>query len=46
MMHRFWSLADPQAAMLERAMFTKNLAILGGALLIARLGSGPLSLKD
>jgi putative oxidoreductase len=43
-LHRFWGLTDPMAAMLQRVMFLKNLSILGGALLIAYFGAGPLSL--
>jgi putative oxidoreductase len=45
MLHRFWGLSDPQAAGLQLAMFMKNLSLLGAALIIARLGSGPLSIK-
>jgi len=45
-MHRFWGLSDPQAAQLQLAMFMKNLSMLGAALLIARVGSGPLSLRN
>lgn len=45
MLHRFWGLSDPQASMLQLAMFMKNASLLGAALIIARLGSGPLSLK-
>ena len=45
MMHRFWGLTDPQVAQLQLAMFMKNLTILGAALIIARVGSGPLSLR-
>ena len=45
MMHRFWGLSDPQAAQLQQAMFMKNLALLGAALLIAVVGSGPRSLE-
>ena len=45
MLHRFWGLSDPQFAALQQAMFMKNLAMLGAALIIARVGSGPLSLK-
>ena len=45
MLHRFWGVSDPQAAGLQLAMFMKNLSMLGAALLIARMGSGPLSLK-
>jgi putative oxidoreductase len=46
MLHRFWGLSDPQATGLQLAMFMKNLSLLGAALMIARLGSGPLSLKQ
>jgi putative oxidoreductase len=46
MLHRFWGLSDPQVVALQQAMFMKNLALLGAALIIARLGSGPLSLKQ
>lgn len=42
--HDFWTVADPAAAQLEQAMFMKNLSMLGGALLIAHFGAGPLSL--
>jgi putative oxidoreductase len=45
MLHRFWGLTDPQATGLQLAMFMKNLSLLGTALIIARLGSGSLSLK-
>ena len=45
-MHRFWGLTDPQAAMMQMIMFEKNLAMLGGALLITHFGSGPYSLED
>ena len=33
-MHAFWKVQDPMARMGERVNFTKNLAILGGALLL------------
>jgi putative oxidoreductase len=46
MIHRFWGLSDPQATQLQLAMFMKNLSMLGAALLIARVGSGPLSLRN
>jgi putative oxidoreductase len=45
MMHRFWGLSDPQLVLFQQAMFMKNVTILGAALIIARVGSGPLSLK-
>lgn len=44
MMHRFWGLSDPQAAMMQKVNFIKNVSMTGGALLIAYFGSGPLSL--
>lgn len=43
-MHRFWNVADPEMAQIQRVMFLKNVSMLGGALLIAYFGSGPLSL--
>ena len=45
MLHRFWGLSDPQAAGLQLAMFMKNVSMLGAALIIAWVGSGPLSLR-
>ncbi len=45
-MHRFWGLTDPQAAMLQQVMFMKNVSMLGAALLITQVGSGPLSVGD
>ena len=44
MMHAFWRLDDPVAVHTQQAMFMKNLAMLGAALLIAWFGGGPLSL--
>ncbi len=44
LMHGFWKQADPAAAHAQQAMFAKNLAMLGAALLITQLGSGPFSL--
>jgi putative oxidoreductase len=46
MLHRFWGLPDAQAAMLQQAMFMKNMSMLGAALLISQVGSGPLSLRN
>lgn len=43
-MHDFWSVTDPAAAQMQKVMFMKNLSMLGGALLIAYYGGGPLSL--
>ena len=46
MMHNFWAMTDPNAAQMQQIMFMKNLSMLGAALMIAHLGSGPLSLDD
>lgn len=46
MMHKFWGLSDPGAAMIQQIMFLKNVSMLGAAFLIAYFGSGPLSLKE
>lgn len=43
-MHNFWAVKDPMMAQMQMAMFMKNVAMLGGALLISQFGSGPLSL--
>ena len=42
-MHRFWEISEPTMAQMQQAMFFKNLSMLGGALLIAHFGAGPLS---
>jgi len=46
MMHAFWKVDDPVMAQTQMVMFMKNLAMLGGALLITQFGSGPLSLDS
>lgn len=43
-MHKFWGITDPIAAQMQMAMFMKNIALIGGALLISQFGPGPLSL--
>jgi putative oxidoreductase len=43
-MHRFWAVSDPMMAQTQQVMFMKNLAMLGGALLLTHFGAGPLSL--
>lgn len=45
-MHNFWAVTDPMQAQRQHIMFMKDLAMLGGALLISYSGSGPLSLDD
>jgi putative oxidoreductase len=44
MMHKFWTVHDPMMSQMQMVMFMKNVAILGGALLISQFGAGPLSL--
>ena len=44
MMHKFWAVQDPMMAQMHMAMFMKNVAMLGGALLISQFGAGPFSL--
>jgi putative oxidoreductase len=43
-MHAFWNVADPALHHVQRAMFAKNLSLLGAALLITFFGAGPLSI--
>jgi putative oxidoreductase len=45
-MHQFWKIADAGQRHIQVAMFTKNISMLGGALLLARHGSGGFSLRD
>jgi putative oxidoreductase len=44
MMHKFWTVADPMMAQIQMILFMKNVAMLGGALLISQFGAGPFSL--
>jgi putative oxidoreductase len=43
-MHKFWAVHDRMMEQLQMVMFMKNVAMLGGALLISQFGAGPLSL--
>jgi len=43
-MHNFWAAPDAKAFQVESALFLRNVALLGGALLIGHFGGGPLSL--
>ena len=43
-MHAFWRVSDPQMHQMQQVNFMKNMALLGGALLIAWYGGGPISL--
>lgn len=42
-MHSFWAVSDPALQAIQQAQFMKNIALIGGALLIAYWGAGPLS---
>lgn len=44
--HAFWTVTDPQAQYMDMLMFMKNLAIMGGMLMIVAFGSGPYSIKN
>jgi putative oxidoreductase len=43
MMHNFWAVRNPMMSQIQMAMFMKNVAMLGGALLISQFGAGALS---
>jgi putative oxidoreductase len=42
--HKFWRVTDPMMFQVQFAMFMKNLSMLGGALFLTQIGSGPWSL--
>lgn len=44
MMHNFWVIEDAMASQMQQIMFMKNLSMLGGAIIIAFFGAGPLSI--
>jgi len=44
MMHNFWAAPDAATFRLELALFLRNIVLLGCALLVTRVGAGPLSL--
>jgi|SRR5271163_1016999 len=43
-MHKFWGVSDPMMQQIQMIMFFKNASMLGAALVITQLGSGPWSL--
>ena len=46
-MHAFWMITDPAQAMMrtmQMAMFMKNIALIGAALMISYFGAGPVSI--
>jgi putative oxidoreductase len=46
MMHNFWAVTDPMMKQMHMAMFMKNVALIGGALLVSWFGAGPYSLDN
>jgi putative oxidoreductase len=46
MMHAYWNVQDPMQHQIQHIMFLKNMAMLGGALILTYFGSGPLSLDN
>lgn len=46
MMHKFWTVTDPMIYQMQFVMFMKNLSMLGAALFITQVGSGPWSLDS
>ena len=42
-MHNFWSYTDPEMIQMQMTHFMKNISIIGGAVLIAFYGAGPIS---
>jgi uncharacterized membrane protein YphA (DoxX/SURF4 family) len=40
-MHNFWAVSDPNQKMADMVNFTKNMALLGAALMMLRLTGGP-----
>lgn len=44
MMHKFWTVHDAMMVQMQMVLFMKNIAILGGALIISQFGAGPMSL--
>jgi putative oxidoreductase len=46
MMHGYWKLHDPAVVHVQQAMFAKNVAMLGAALLITQFGAGKISIDS
>jgi putative oxidoreductase len=43
-MHKFWAQPDAMSRQIQMVMFMKNVGLMGGALMLAYFGAGPLSL--
>lgn len=46
LMHDFWTIQDSQMAQDQMIHFMKNLTMIGGAILIAFYGAGPISIDN
>jgi putative oxidoreductase len=46
MMHKFWSYTNPAEAQMQMIQFLKNMALIGGAMLFAFYGAGPVSMDS
>lgn len=44
MMHAFWNVTDQMMMQMQMAIFMKNMAMLGCALMLTWFGAGPLSI--
>jgi putative oxidoreductase len=44
LLHNFWAVKDPMMAQMQLGFFLANVSRIGGALLIAHFGAGPVSL--
>ena len=44
LMHDYWHVVDPAEAMVQQAMFWKNVSMLGAALVLTHFGAGPISI--
>jgi len=42
-MHNFWSYTDPEMVQMQMTHFMKNISMIGGAVLLAFYGAGPIS---
>jgi putative oxidoreductase len=42
-MHAFWSESNPATVQMQQIEFLKNMALVGGSLIVAYFGAGPLS---
>jgi len=43
-MHKFWTITDPMQSQMAMSLFMKNIGLIGGALMIAYFGAGPISI--